>query len=212
MWLAQPRSAPDSIAIDTAAVREAIATVFSNHAYDRSLRDSLWSRVEHWLADLVRQLFQNVGESPALRWALIAAAIFVIGAFAARLLYVESARARRPRARHAAVDPSLDPLLLARAAAGEGRFMDAAQLLYVAILHELRRSERILLDPAKTLGEYRRDLAARSSSALPDFRQFTRLYEAIVWGRRSCDASSFQLLTELAAPLIPRAHRGPGRA
>jgi hypothetical protein len=212
LWLAQARAGTHPVAIDTTAVREAIAAVFADDAYRRSLRDSLWSRLQHWLGEIIGRILAGVGESPALKWALVAAAVLILGAFAARLVYVASVRAGgRPHARHWAADSLLDPMLLARAAAAEGRFMEAAQLLYLAILEELRRTERLKLDPSRTLGEYRRDLAARSSGAYHAFRKFTGTYEAIVWGRRSCDGPSYERLVELAAPLITRPHQSPGR-
>lgn len=212
LWLARARAGADPAAIDTVAVREAIVAVFADDAYRRSLRESLWSRVQHWLGEIIGRILAGVGESPPLKWALVAAAVLILAAFAARLVYVASAGAGgRPRARRWKADPSLDPLLLARAAAAEGRFMEAAQLLYLAILEELRRTERLKLDPSKTLGEYRRDLAARSSGAYHAFREFTRTYEAVVWGRRSCDEPAYEQLAKLAAPLITRTQHASGR-
>lgn len=205
-WLAQSRAATETIAVDTAAVRRAIAAVFADDAYDRSLRETLWTRAWQWLLELAGDIVANVGESPPLRWALLAASALVVAALAARVAYLATAHTRGSRRRrHAAPDPSVDPLVLARAAASGGRFLEAAHFLYVAILEELRRRERLLLHPSKTLGEYRRDLAARSSAAQESFRVFTSAYEAIVWGRRSCDEAAYGRLIELAAPLIPRA-------
>lgn len=212
LWLAQARAGTDPVAIDTAAVREAIAAVFADDAYRRSLRDSLWSRLQHWLGEIIGRILAGVSESPPLKWALVGAAVLLLAAFAARLVYVASVRADgRPRARRRAADPSLDPLLLARAAAADGRFLEAAQLLYLAILDELRRTERLRLDPSKTLGEYRRELAARSSGAYHGFGKFTATYEATIWGRRSCDESSYEQLAELAAPLIGRTQHARDR-
>jgi hypothetical protein len=212
LWLAQARAGTDPVAIDTAAVRDAIAAVFADDAYRRSLRDSLWSRLQHWLGEIIGRILAGVGESPPLKWALVGAAVLILAAFAARVVYVASVRAGgRPRARRWTAGAPLDPLLLARAAAADGRFMEAAQLLYLAILDELRRTERLKLDPAKTLGEYRRDLAARSSGAYHAFRKFAGTYETIVWGRRSCDELSYERLAELAAPLMTRTQRAPGR-
>ncbi|MCR4340261.1 MAG: DUF4129 domain-containing protein [Gemmatimonadaceae bacterium] len=212
LGLAQARAGSDPVAIDTAAVREAIAAVFADDVYRRSLRESLWSRLQHWLGEIIARIFGSVNESPPLKWALIGAAVLMVAAFAARLVYVASMSAdATPRARRRTIDPSLDPLLLARAAAADRRFMEAAHLLYLAILDELRRTERLKLDPSKTLGEYRRDLAARSSGAYHAFRKFTGMYENIVWGLRSCDEPAYEQLAELAASLVTRAHYVPGR-
>lgn len=212
MWYAQARAGTGPVAIDTTAVREAIAAVFADDAYRRSLRESLWSRLLHWLGEIIERILSGVGESPSLKWALIGSAVLILAAFAARLVYLASARAGgRPRARRLAADSSADPVLLARAAAAEGRFMAAAQLLYVAILEELRRTERLKLNPSKTLGEYRRELAARSSGAYHPFQQFTWAYEATVWGQRSCDGPAYERLAELAGPLITRPRQSGGR-
>lgn len=206
-WLDDsPTRVADSVTIDTAAVRQAIATVFADDAYTRSLTDTLWSRVQHWIVNTIGSLLSAVGESAPVKWALIAAAVLVLAAFVARIAYAASAGiGAGPHRRRPAADRSLDPLLLARAAAADGRFMDAAHLLCVAILDELRQTERLIVDPSKTLGDYRRDLATRSSRALKAFREFTNAYEAIVWGRRGCDAPGYERLVKLATPLMPRA-------
>lgn len=210
-WLAQTRMSVDTSGIDTVAVRRAIAAVFSDSAYDRSLRETVWTRLEHWIADVIGDLLGSVNGVPSLRWALVGAAVLLLAGFAARAAYLTAqSRASRGAGRGQG-DRSVDPLALARSAAAEGRFMEAAQFLYAAILHELRRSERVLIDPAKTVGEYRRELAARSSRMLPDFRRFAGTYEFIVWGRKACDRPSYEQLLELAAPLIPAAHRARGR-
>jgi hypothetical protein len=212
VWFAQARAGADPVAIDTAGVRDAIAAVFADDAYRRSLRDSLWSRLQHRLGEIIERILAGVGESPPLKWALVGAAVLIVAAFAARLVYVASVRADgRPRARRRVADRSPDPLVLARAAAASGRFMEAAHLLYLAILDELRRTERLALDPSKTLGEYRRDLGARSSGAYHAFRKFAGTYETIVWGRRSCDEPSYERLAALAEPLITRTRHAPGR-
>ena len=211
LWLGQTRTAADSLGVDTVAVRQAIAAVFSDRAYERSLRETVWTRVQQWIADVVSDILGGVGGVPSLRWALVGTAIILIVGLAARVGYLSVAHSRSARGTgRTSGDRSVDPLALARTAAADGRFMEAAQWLYAAILHEVRRTERVPLDPAKTVGEYRRDLAARSSRLLPDFQRFARSYEWVVWGRKSCDRTCYEQLLDLATPLIP-AERARGR-
>lgn len=213
LWLAQTPTVADSLGVDTAAFRQAIAAVFSDPAYDRSLRETVWTRMQQWIADVIRDILGGVSGVAPLRSALVGAAILLVAGVAARLAYLTVAHSREPRGTGRAIaDRGLDPLALARSAAAEGRFMEAAQWLYAGVLHELRRTERVLIDPAKTVGEYRRDLAARSSRMLPAFRRFARTYESIVWGRKGCDQPSYEQLVQLATPLIPTAQHTRGRA
>ncbi len=100
--------------------------------------------------------------------------------------------------RHAAGAVGGDPWARAQQEAAAGRYTDAAHLLYQAILVALAGRERLRLHPSKTVGDYARELRARSSSAFPGYREFARLYETVVYGLQHCDRERWERLQALA--------------
>ena len=95
-----------------------------------------------------------------------------------------------------------DPWVTAQALAAEGNFTMAAHALYLALLDGLARREQVRLHPAKTIGDYLRELRSRSSTLLPTVRDFARLYELVAYGFRECDAERYQRLHALASAVI----------
>ena len=97
---------------------------------------------------------------------------------------------------------SQDPWVTAQELAGRGEFTMAAHALYLALLDGLARQEQVRLHPAKTIGDYLRELRSRSSSLLPTVRDFARLYEMVAYGFRECDAERYQRLHALASTVV----------
>ena len=89
--------------------------------------------------------------------------------------------------------------------AGEGLYEEAAHALYRAVLVSIAQVERIRLDPAKTSGDYARELRSRGAASLSAYRAFVRRFDAAVYGHGRCDAESLEELTRLALPFAPRA-------
>ena len=95
-----------------------------------------------------------------------------------------------------------EPWALAQSLAAAGDYTAAAHALYLALLEGLARSEQLRLHPSKTVGDYLRELRARSSSLLPTVRDFARAYELIAYGFRECDAERYARLHALASVVI----------
>jgi hypothetical protein len=95
-----------------------------------------------------------------------------------------------------------DPWVAAQELAASGDFTAAAHALYLALLDGLARREQLRLHPAKTVGDYLRELRGRSSTLLPTVRDFARLYELVAYGFRECDAARYARLHALAADVI----------
>ncbi|MHB1224374.1 MAG: DUF4129 domain-containing protein [Gemmatimonadaceae bacterium] len=187
-----------------AAVRDTLAAVFRQPAFERSLRDTLWRRFTRWLGDMIERLGTFTGESPALAWTLRVVIVLAIALVVARLTYVLWAR-RPARAggngRRAGSATADDPWRRARAEADAGRHTEAAHLLYAGLLQWLAATERLKLHPSKTAGDYSRELRARSSGALGGFRDFARSYETVVYGDQRCDRECYERLDMLAGRL-----------
>jgi hypothetical protein len=191
------------------AVRDTLAAVFRQPAYARGTRETLWNRLLTWASGVLDRLGDYVAGSPVAQWtarvALVAAALLV----AARLAYVgwawwqarERGVAGPARVRAAGAD---DPWARAEAAAADGRHTDAAHLLYQALLARLAARERLRLHPSKTVGDYGRELRARSSGAYPGYREFARLYEVVVYGLQHCDRERYARLHALALAIDAR--------
>ena len=186
-------------------VRRAAAQVFADRAYDRSLRQTLWDRFLAWLGEIFARMRDAAGEGPGWRWAAIAALAVLAVAIAARLIAharaADSASARgRAGARRGRA--GRDPWAEAERLAAEGDHTGAAHALYQALLAALARRERLRLHPSKTVGDYGRELRARSSPLAGRYREFARTYEVVVYGEGHCDRERWERLRALAAPMV----------
>ncbi|MGH7665024.1 MAG: DUF4129 domain-containing protein [Gemmatimonadaceae bacterium] len=185
------------------AIRDSIAAVFEAFRFDRSVRQTLWDRLMEWLGALLAPIGRAVADSQDLRELMLGVLVALGVAILLRIALVAAARRgrseiaagvrgrRRPGARG-------DPWIAAREHAAAGQFTDAAHALYMALLGSIAQRERLRLDPAKTVGDYVRELRARSSSLLTRFRDFARSYETIVYGMTECDREHYNELHALA--------------
>jgi len=188
-----------------AEVRRAAASVFADRAYDRSLRQTLWDRFLAWLADIFRSLRDAAGNGPGWRWAAIAALVVLAVAIAARVIVLARApdaatargggASRRGRGRG-------DAWAEAERLSSAGDYTGAAHALYQALLGALARRERLRLHESKTVGDYGRELRARSSPLAGRYREFARTYEVVVYGEGHCDRERWERLRALAAPMV----------
>lgn len=190
--------------VPKSAVRDTIAAVFAQRAYDRSLRQSLLDRLLADLFELLGRLFQAVGRSPATRPITIAALVLLAALAVARIIImVRSARlggvGDGPRR---FLGRKIDPWTEAQRLAGAGRYTDAAHALYAALLQAVAQREDIGLHPSKTVGDYLRELRRRSSALMPSFRDFARLYEVVVYGWGVCDQERYERLHALASGML----------
>jgi hypothetical protein len=197
-------------ALDPAAVRDTIARVFAQADYDRSLRETLLSRLWGWLGELLRAVGRAVDRAPRpVYWAVIVLLVGVAVLVVARVAYGaylrREQRGTAPGAgRRAGAALGRDAWLRAQERASRGEYTDAAHALYEALLDALAVRDRVRLHPSKTVGDYARDLRRRSSARLAGFREFARSYEAVVYGGVPCDRARFERLQALAAPVVGR--------
>ena len=190
-----------------AAVRDTLAAVFADPAFDRSLRDTLLRRLWSWVGGLFDRIGAAVAESPAAQWSarvlLVLLALLLLGR-AAMLLWAWRASREAARLGRRGVGGgrlARDPWVAAQEAAAAGRYTEAAHLLYQALLQLLAARERLRLHPSKTVGDYARELRVRSSAAFHPFRAFARDYERVVYGLEEVDREHFDRLRAAAQPL-----------
>lgn len=186
-------------------VRDTIAAIIRHRAYDRSTRNMLWERVVSWVADLLGRWFRFLGESQGTQRFALVVLVVAVAALLARIAWVLYATrlqegTLRMRARGAS-GGAHGGWEAAQALAAQGRYTEAAHELYAGLLELLAREERVRLHPAKTVGDYARELRAAPSPRFPVFRDFARSYEVVVYGMTGCDQGRWERLLALAARL-----------
>jgi hypothetical protein len=199
LWQIAPRAWPSG------AVHDTVEAVVRGAAFRRSLQQSLGDRLIMWIADGLASLMQQVRGTGLARTAAITVAAVLVLLVVARLIL--SARARDEKvlvSQRGRTTVNEDPWLAAERLAAEGRYEEAAHALYHGVLASLAHVERLRLDPSKTSGDYARELRARRSAVYTPFRQFSRRFDAAVYGRDVCDAALVDDLRRLASPLAPR--------
>jgi hypothetical protein len=189
------------------AVHDTIATIARGIEYRRSLRQSFLDRAFLWLAQVIERLATFIRHLPSSRTIGLTVLGVIVALIVVRLVIAAMARdetgGRLQRRRGSRAGE--DPFVAAERLASEGRFEEAAHILYHGVLLALARGDRVRLDPSKTSGDYARELRVRGSALYHPFREFSRRFDAAVFGHGRCDAELIDDLRRLASPFTPRA-------
>jgi len=192
--------------IPATVVRDTLATIIGSGDYARGVGETLLSRLLGRLESMWDAFIRMGGESPAIRWLSIGFLALLVLSVIARVvwLWVQERRAIAllERTTGARLADGEDPLAAARRAAENGDHTVASHLLYRALLMRISASEKVRLHPAKTAGDYARELRSRNSAAAVPFRQFARAYERAVYGIPVVDAATWHELHDMAEPLL----------
>ena len=200
-----------------AATDSALARVFARPEFAEpapSPIQAFLSRAWDAVREFFRQLFPGVslGETAgsAISWTLIVV-LGVVGLVLAVGLLSGAAGAWRTRDRRRVAEDPEDGVApvdetpagkweaLARRAAAEGRWRDAALALYQALLLRLHDRGALRYDPAKTPGDYRRELRRRGGDTARALDGFLRGFEPVAFGGRGLDAQGYGALREAAS-------------
>ena len=191
-------------------IAAAVDTVFRDPAYQRlTLAQMVW----HWFQSLllralgaVVRWYDQLRASPLLFWTLLLIIAALVVAIVARAVimwrwqHLDVARGAVWRGMHGT--GAKDPWMAAETLAAAGDYTSAAHALYAAMLESAARQQQIRLHPSKTVGDYVRELRARSSSLFTRFREFGRSYEVVIYGIGTCDAARYHQLYALAEPVV----------
>jgi hypothetical protein len=185
-------------------IRDTVAAVFREPAYNRT---SLLQIVGAWLNELLGAILLRFrpGRMPApLFWFIVMVTLLVAAGAVARTatILARQRAARRRGLLGTAGRGDGDAWLTARQLAGRGDYTAAAHALYAGILDAIARRGEVELHESKTIGDYARDLAARSSAVLDRFRDFARTYEVVIYGIGSCDRDRYERLDGLALRIL----------
>jgi hypothetical protein len=86
---------------------------------------------------------------------------------------------------------------VAQRAAAAGRFREAVLALYQALLERLQEQGLLRYHPAKTPGDYRREIRPHLDRA-GNLERFLRIFESVAFGAREPDLETFERLESLA--------------
>jgi hypothetical protein len=192
------------------AIRDTLAAVFRDPAYNRSAQETLGEKLLAWIQWLLYEIARVVGDSPVLYWSTIALLVAVVAAVLGRSIYLAFQRARLAAAamRSGAGGDGdgfhSDAWLLAQRYAANGQYTEAAHAVYRHLLEWLAHRENIRLHPSKTVGDYARELRARSSRIFSHYREFARSYEVVIYGLGSCDRERYDRLLSLATTITQK--------
>jgi hypothetical protein len=185
-------------------VQDTVAAVFRQRAYDRTITQTLWDRAWRYFWELVSDLLNAVGQSKtAGRVIEIIIVVLLVLVLIRIIVQVASGEiAFGGGALGTSHGSPADNWAEAQRLASQGRYTEAAHLLYTALLQSMARRDEVRMHPSKTVGDYVRELRRRSSSLLPRFRDFARSYEVVVYGLGVCDQERYERLYSLANPMV----------
>ena len=171
-------------------IREATDSVFARAHFSRKPRwfDNLEIPLPDW--------------PPRVWWTLLAVTLAMI-AVSVLARYV-------PRGSHRGVrgsaglsrGPFQDSWMLAHELAARGDHVGALHALFAALVSTLARAQQVDPHPAKTVGDYARELASRRSVVAEPFRDFAAQYERTLYGGSSPDRAAYESLVQLAEPIV----------
>jgi hypothetical protein len=193
-----------SAQIPEAVIRDTVAAVFTDAAYNRT---TLLQRIGAWLLEVLKAALEWLPVTRAPSW-LFWVVVILVGAFVAAVIgraiygtFWGFRLARTVTSVHGA-RAATDAFRVARDSAARGDFTAAAHALYAALLARIAGQSDIEIHESKTIGDYTRDLRVRAPGLLPPFREFARTYETVIYGLGSCDQIRYERLLGLAGPLI----------
>lgn len=195
-------------------VDRALQEVYSRPEFAVRPQHSFWEAVLRPLGRFLRWLGEQLGRfdaleasAPWLYWLILGwlavSAIAIVGHLLWTALSGVRWREKRAVEEGAAVAAGRGPRTAgdweaeARRAAAEGRMREAAVALYHALLLRLDARGAVRFDPAKTPGDYRREVRRHPELATP-FVTFLRGFEPVVFGGRTLDSSGYERLRAAA--------------
>lgn len=189
--------------IPAAAIRDTISRIVLERGYRRSVTSTLLSRGWEWLTRTLSDLFQQAAGSRGTFLITLTLLLVLTIALIARSVIVARARRQAATRREAGISAE-EQLAQARGLAAQGAHVQAAHLLYAAVVSRLVEQQRLRRHPSKTVGDYWRDLRTGVDGLAPPYQSFARTYEIVAYGDGLCDATRYARLEQLAAPLLAR--------
>jgi len=187
--------------IPAAAIRDTISRIVLERGYRRSVTSTLLSRGWEWITRTLGDLFRQAAGSRGTFLITLTLLVVLIVALVARAAIVAHARRQASFRREAGISAD-EQLAQARGLAAQGAHVQAAHLLYAAVVSRLVEHQRVRRHPSKTVGDYWRELRTRGDGLALSYQSFARMYENVVYGDGLCDTTRYARLEQLAAPVL----------
>jgi hypothetical protein len=197
--------------IPAAAIRDTISRIVLERGYQRSVTSTLLSRFWDWFSTLLGKLFSQAAASRGTYLLSITLLIVLAATLVARAIIVSRARRLAASRRDESVSAD-EQLSQARALAAQGAYLEAAHVLYAAVVSRLVEGRRARRHPSKTVGDYGRDLRGAGDPLAAPYVAFASVYDIVAYGDGLCDAVRYARLEQLAAPLLQPATPAAERA
>jgi hypothetical protein len=188
------------------SLRAVLDSVFAAPEYRWVERPETYATLRRWMRALQQWLLDVRESHPALFRLLLAAMILLVLAvfLHAAWIFLATVRAASRTAPGAALAPAArrDRAWYRSEAdrlAGLGRYAEAMQYDFLALVLALDAASLVRFHPSKTPGEYSRE-AQLSPEARTRFRSLVRDLYGYVFARRSCGPLEFEAWRALAAP------------
>jgi hypothetical protein len=188
------------------SLRAVLDSVFAAPEYRWVEHPESYALVRRWMRIGQQWLFDLRDSHPgAFRLLLAGMILLVVASFAhAGWIFLQTVRAAAAGAPGAIADPVLrrDQGWYRREAdrlAAAGRYADAMQYDFLALVLALDASALVRFHPSKTPGEYSRE-AKLAPEAREEFRALVRTLYAYVFARRPCGPGEFAEWRARAAP------------
>jgi hypothetical protein len=177
------------VELSESAIREAADTVFAQSHFHR--KRGWFDGFEIPLPDW----------PPRVWWTLLAITLgTMVLAFVAQQL-PGARRARALAGGGGAPGVQRDAWLHAQELADRGDYLSALHALFGAVVTALGRAREVDPHPAKTVGDYTRELWERRSGRADSFADFAMRYERAVYAALEPDRAAFDSIARLAQPL-----------
>jgi hypothetical protein len=190
------------------AVRDTVAEIVRQAAYQQSISDTLWARVIEWIARVVRRLFELFAGSDNGR--IVVAILFAVLVFILVVRLLIGIRANRDDAQSvgSGVTRRRAPDLLAEAdrLANAGDYISAAHALCAALLESYAARGDVRLHRSKTTGDYARELRRKQVRYAGAFQSFRLRYDRLVYGSMSMGSTEYQELATAAREQLAAHH------
>lgn len=186
------------------AIRDTVATIARQPAYQQSAGETLWGRFVEWVGSILRWLFELFAGSGGGRVVVTALFVLLVLVVVARIAINlrddrSGARARR---RAVARRSGRDLLAEAERYAQAGDFTMAAHALCAALLDAYAARGEVRLHASKTTGDYARELRRRLAPTAPAFQVFRLHYDRMVYGTARIAEADYRSLVTAAQPLL----------
>jgi hypothetical protein len=191
--------------LNNSAIADTVAAVFRSRPFTDHSTVSLGQLIAQWVWNVVIRLFGFAASHPAVGFVLrlaLGALLLVVLVRIAYGLFARYSPASLGRQRFD-VSRGTDWWSAAQQLALQDDYTGAAHALYLALLGSVARRGLVSLHESKTTGDYLRELRRRPDAIdLPQFTDFTRSYETVIYGIGTCDQECYTRLNALAGSLL----------